>query len=472
MIGLSLEAFCNTVIIAQGEDLFLDLPPRAKLSLLADVLDLDRWEKRSQRASKASDGHAFAISSLIGEISGLTATQQRLTDMLTSAQLRAKEWMDERADRLKDQAGKRAMLEKMLETAQTALDKATLAHDGAGTEAKALRAVQTKLRDELTAVVHHVRERDRLQRELDHLEVGEGDQKCPTCGQGLKGTPLGKHRDTMLHEIAKLEPKVKQCANLQKAIISNDGILRAFEDKEANVQSAINRFLPEVTELKTKLTMLKDQTKIQANEANPFTEQVQKLRRQVTQVEVEISTKQDEQAKVAKDLELTKFWVKGFKDVQLFVIEEVLAEIEVACNAMLPDVGLDGWEMRFAVERETASGTTQRGLNVTVLSPYNSKPVKWECWGGGVGQRQRIIATLALSEVLLAAAGIETNMEVLDEPTKHLSTEGTQDLCDFLAERAATLGRATWWVDHQVVESSRFAGVVTVVRGKEGSYIT
>jgi archaellum component FlaC len=276
----------------------------------------------------------------------------------------------------------------------------------------------------------------------------------------------------MLHEIAKLEPKVKQCANLQKAIISNDGILRAFEDKEANVQSAINRFLPEVTELKTKLTMLKDQTKIQANEANPFTEQVQKLRRQVTQVEVEISTKQDEQAKVAKDLELTKFWVKGFKDVQLFVIEEVLAEIEVACNAMLPDVGLDGWEMRFAVERETASGTTQRGLNVTVLSPYNSKPVEWECWGGGVGQRQRIIATLALSEVLLAAAGIETNMEVLDEPTKHLSTEGTQDLCDFLAERAATLGRATWWVDHQVVESSRFAGVVTVVRGKEGSYIT
>jgi hypothetical protein len=225
--------------------------------------------------------------------------------------------------------------------------------------------------------------------------------------------------------------------------------------------------------LKTKLRLFTEQTKAQENEGNPFTEGAQKLRRQVAQVEAGITAKQHEQAENAKQFEIVTFWAKGFRDVQLFIIEEVLSEIEAVCNTMLPDVGLDGWEMRFAVERETAKGTTHRGLNVSVLSPHNAKPVKWECWGGGVGQRQRVIATLALSEVLLASAGIETSMEVLDEPTTHMSNEGTEDLCGFLAERALALGRATWWVDHQVVESTRFANVVTVVKDREGiSYIS
>ena len=60
-------------------------------------------------------------------------------------------------------------------------------------------------------------------------------------------------------------------------------------------------------------------------------------------------------------------------------------------------------------------------------------------------------------------------MEILDEPTRGLSPRGIIDLCEFLADRAQTLKRMVWYSDHQSVESSRFASVLTVVKTKDGS---
>ena len=175
--------------------------------------------------------------------------------------------------------------------------------------------------------------------------------------------------------------------------------------------------------------------------------------------------------KLTRLMERTRFWVKGFKDVRLYVIEEVLAELELTTNAALEEVGLVGWKVEYSIEKETKSGTIQRGLNVIIHSPATKTPVRWECWSGGEGQRLRIVGALALSQVLLNYAGIETNLEVLDEPTQHLSAEGVRDCCDFLAARAKQLGRQCWYVDHQSVESTRFASVVTVVKDKRGARI-
>src|SRR4029077_19584673 len=121
---------------------------------------------------------------------------------------------------------------------------------------------------------------------------------------------------------------------------------------------------------------------------------------------------------------------------QLYVITEVLQELEFVSNAMLADVGLEDWQIKFSIEKETQAGTLQSGLHVTILSPSNDKPVRWKCWSGGEGQRLRLVGALALSDVLLNHAGITTNLEVLDEPTSHLSQEGVRDLLPFLAERA------------------------------------
>jgi energy-coupling factor transporter ATP-binding protein EcfA2 len=155
----------------------------------------------------------------------------------------------------------------------------------------------------------------------------------------------------------------------------------------------------------------------------------------------------------------------------LHIIEDVLAELQITANAMLEQVGLLGWELRFEAERETKKGTLQRGLNVFVKSPHNEKPVKWESWSGGEGQRLRVLGALALGEVLLNRAGVEPTLEVLDEPTSHLSPQGVQDMIDMLHDRAASLGRTVLYADQTAIASDQFASVLTVERSGQGTRI-
>jgi ABC-type uncharacterized transport system ATPase subunit len=78
---------------------------------------------------------------------------------------------------------------------------------------------------------------------------------------------------------------------------------------------------------------------------------------------------------------------------------------------------------------------------------------------------------LALSEVLLGHANIEIDLEVLDEPTKHLSDEGVRDLGEMLAARAEQIERRILYIDHSAYEGSQFASTITVRKTNEGSQI-
>jgi len=205
------------------------------------------------------------------------------------------------------------------------------------------------------------------------------------------------------------------------------------------------------------------------NTLNPHLGQIRDLTRRKNAMKDEIAELEIVHKKLLRRVERTKFWAKGFKDVQLYVVEEVLQELELVSNTLLSEMGLDDWEIKYAIEKETQAGTVQRGLNVTVLSPDNDKPVKWESWSGGEGQRLRVLGALALSEVLLNHAGITTNLEILDEPTRGLSDEGVDDLCRYLALRAEQLNKQCWLIDHAAIPSAQFTSTLTVIRDKKGS---
>ena len=81
------------------------------------------------------------------------------------------------------------------------------------------------------------------------------------------------------------------------------------------------------------------------------------------------------------------------------------------------------------------------------------------------------MGALALSEVLLQYAGVQSSIEVLDEPAHFMAPEGVRDLTDYLAWRAQGLGKSTFYIDHLAVESARFASVTTIVRDKKGAHI-
>lgn len=487
-LGFGFDLFCNTILLGQGRPLFFDKTPSEKLELLSDTLGLTRWEDRSGKASEQALNLNNEKASLEGEVRGLEAALEQAQGLLKAAKERSTAWEAEHQQTLKDRAKIIADMEKRRNSLEVKLGEVDLAYDGAMTELKACLVEKDKL-VKLVMDTNHAhllaeeavksvqREYDRLEAELKTLDKAK---KCPTCGQVIKQDALGlsKHKKEIEKRLADLEdPTVLAKADKAKAawdaatgkLADCKKYTEVFRERATRHEEELNHLKPVVTELTTKIITLTDIAR--KEEINPHREEIQTLRRKVQQHETELEALDKDIVTITRKMERSKYWVKGFKDVRLFIIEEFLQELELATNSMLPESGLIDWEVHYDVEKETKKGTVQRGLNVTVLSPRNREAVRWEAWGGGVGQRLRIVGALALADTLLAHVGIQNNLEILDEPTKHLSTEGVQDICAFLAERARQQNKNIFYVDHKAVESAHFSDVLTVVKTKEGSHI-
>ena len=70
--------------------------------------------------------------------------------------------------------------------------------------------------------------------------------------------------------------------------------------------------------------------------------------------------------------------------------------------------------------------------------------------------------------MLLNRAGVSTNLQVLDEPTRSLSSQGVDSLCRLLADYARDTSTSVWFIDHHALETNAFTSTVTVVKDKTG----
>lgn len=487
-LGFTPELLFNTIILGQGRPLFLDLRPQEQMNVFNEAQGLERWERRSGVASETVKTLQRAEARLEGEIAGLHANLEQLDSLLKDAEENAAHWAEEQRVKARGLDAEIQAKERAHEAIVCELGGADLQLDGAETEIAALekeieglsqgiRAAQRKV-DAAEAEVRALeREAGKLTRELEGL--GKADT-CPVCGQSIKGTDLAAHKKQLQDQLKQLNAKIKGL-NPASALKGLEGLearkgrldaaLADFAAKARAARLIQEKQRPVLAQIAAELKALKGSAG-QAKEArSPYADQIKDFRTQQTALKKQIAAAEAELGQTLKAITNTGYWIKGFKDIRLNIIEETLHDLEETTNGMLPEVGLEGWSMSFQIERETQSGTIQRGLNVTVQSPSNRKPVRWECWSGGEAQRLRVVAALALSEVLLNYVGVQPGMEVLDEPTQHVSVEGTRDLRAFLAARARDLNRQIWWVDHLITASNHFSGTVTIRKGEEGSVL-
>lgn len=490
-IGLNFDAFTNTFILGQGRPLFFDLPPRDKLELFTAVLELERWEQRSKFASDTASDLDHKLNQRAAELDALISRIEQVNVDITDAKRSMAEWRHEQEARLDSYETDLEPLQKALEKNSAKRDIADLAYDGHSVSWRGqldgirqlndyLRIAEAEKAKQSRLMEGDMRDLARLKNEL--AELDSGVKTCPTCGQPVKRTDMAEHKTEVKDKIAELQRKVRanvgsmetvsqQIEDLTRQLRNAERDAAKFRSKSDAAEAELRVLNSQVTELTAKIAAIKKARQERQDERNPYQEQVQTLRRRKTALLEERKTKETEVTQLERRHARTKFWVKGFKDVRLQIIEDVLQELELTTGAMLEEIGLIDWRVQFAVEKETKSGSIQRGINVTILSPRNRNPVRWENWSGGEGQRLRLISALALSDVLLNHAGIEPGFEVLDEPTQHLSVEGIKDLCTYLAERAKELQRQIWLIDHRAIESSQFKSSITVVKTKTGSQI-
>lgn len=491
LLGMSFNVFQQTTLLGQGRPLFHDLPNSEKLGFLADVLDLERFERYSKKAARQADFMEEELRDFEAQYNADSAIAKTLETQIEQQEQEYQDWEAGRQSDLKVTEETVKALTKSHEAFDLRLAELRAQHDLTGTNLdllekdlakfnKTLREAERELGERKVGASSLSRLRELAQEKLDDLLQR---RTCPTCGQPIKDqknylankrrieAEIQKYLDDAaeldIEAVTKRLEDVKKKANFHE--VARDEMKAALDKVEAEK----NLFTRNRNDERVKLDIARAELERLTTSGNPHRKRLNDLKKSRALAVNRAAEAKKEIRTLEVRIERRRFWVKAFKDIRLFVLEDVLHELELVTNDMLDAVGLVNWEVGYAIERETKSGTIQKGLMTTVMAPGNNgENVKWAAWSGGEGQRIRLVGALALSEVLLARAGVECNIEVLDEPTRHLSTEGALDLCEFLSDRAERLGRTIWLVDHKAMESSYFDRVVTVTKGKAGSSLS
>jgi DNA repair exonuclease SbcCD ATPase subunit len=490
LIGMGFEVFTNAVILGQGRPLFFDLQPKDKMDLFSDALALERWEDRASFAGDRVKLLSRDVTHLEGELAGFERTVKELGALRDDTKAKRDQWDEEQQERIKDEQSRRKNLQRDLDRAEKLHGDATLKNENAEVNLRGLFAdIRTAEKElsEADAELAKFEERSRsLTTQIDDARGAVKDaakaKKCPACGTVLRKASREEH-------IAELAAKLKGLLDegrviekqfntaLKDAEKKRKTAKRLFDtskdyQKQADdSRSAMELQAPEIARIKAELSGSRSKTKTDEAATNPHDETLRVVGKKLKTAQTNSDNARDDIAAIERKLSRTKFWTKAFKDVRLFVLEELLQELEIVTNSMLDEAGLVNWRVSYLMEKETKRGNVSHGLSIYIASPSSKGKVKWESWSGGEAQRLRIVGALALSEVLLAHANARTNIEVLDEPTQHLSSEGVDDLIDYLSDRARSQNKSIFYVDHVAVESSKFTTTTIVERDDQGSYI-
>jgi DNA repair exonuclease SbcCD ATPase subunit len=486
LLGMNFEIMTNTIILGQGRPLFFDMKPAEKMKLLSDAKNLDRWDDRSKRASEQARSFELRYAELTGEITGLDATVKELREGIKAVKAQEAIWFKDFEKRMNEAARFTKKNKSKIEKLDKAVIDADLKYDGAMTEVKACERDIEKMHDELRVVQRKLDAQLVRRRQLNaNLETWNKQYQslrdakvCPTCGQTVEHADLAKHKKEIVAQVKKAREQLRTVKTralkaaedmLKQRIEHQRKYLAQFHETADNAQRELKAAQSSLAEINAEIKAIKGQ--FDEGEECPHSRILRLARRRLISVRQDLDDAKDDHRILEKKTARARYWIKGFKDIKLHVIEELLQELELTTHGMLEEVGLVGWRIKFAIERETKKGTSRPGLHIMIASPESEGLVKWESWSGGEGQRLRVVGALALSHVLLNHAGVEPSIEVLDEPTQHLSDEGVYDLCEYLADRARTIRRRIFYCDQQSVDSTHFAGVITVRKGKGGSEI-
>lgn len=487
-LGLGYDSFLYAVLFSQFRPAFLDLKPTAKAELFSSILDLDYWDGLSKRAtSRASEleGWLHDYKDDLAKNSGMI---EQLEAMDFDAPVQ--EWEAQREKYLEGfrqsiQESKKRLVE--LEKEEKEARKLVKSLEAA--EKSALEVV-AEVRDILKEFQEEKREAEKQQfKLLSAKELAENelrkfksvDDVCPYCNQEVDEGHLEGEISRITAQIREYEGKITKIdaelgeidEDLRQAVHETEEIQKELmQNRQDKAQNSAKLGVSgrEMSQIRAELRRI--QYKIEETEKaeNPHLEAKKRAEQQLEELKASTKEAKNSMEGVEKELLAVKYWGKGFREVRLFLISEVLEQLELETNTSLFRLGLRGWEIRYDTDKETKSGTIKKGFEVMIKSPHNTEWVPWEAWSGGESQRLRLAGTLGLSNLILARSGITPEFEVFDEPSTWLSQKGIEDLLDTLDARAREEQKQIWIIDHRSLDYGRFDGMVTVVKDEAGSH--
>lgn len=438
LIGLSPEAFLFSMYFAQFTPAFIDLAPAQQTAVFSTVLNLDLWERASALANERSK-------EIEGKIQWLRETTARLqgqAEELLSQDysVAEKQWKKEHGAELK-------AAEDTLATKQKALNALNI-------EAKEYQKAKEAADKQDRLVTELLRDKHHLSQDVLKLSA-QNITKCPTCGQPVNRQHIEKE---LARVTTALEQKETEAAIAQRA--HADLCKKIPKDYEAKQQTANQGFQfaqASLSDIKRK--------------SNPYTQLRGEQERRGEQLAQQLEKSEEELVTTEKHVKAVQYWVKGFKEIRLSLIQESLTQLTVEVNEVLFQLGLQDWGVEFDIERETKSGGINRSFTVMINSPHTEDAVPWEVWSGGESQRLRVAISMGFANLITSRLGMQPNIEFWDEPSTWLSETGIQDLLSVLAARAERQKKIILLADHRALDFGGFAGTISVIKDKNGSRI-
>ena len=482
LVGFSPETFESSIVIGQFSRMFFDLKPREKLSVFTDLLNLDYWLERSAKASSTlkvlkedQRGLEQELALLEGErktlrfdLNSIKREQQAQSERGKSIES-LKEGLEDYQQQHSEATEKLAQLREEMETN---IEREKALSQRIQKLSTSIKNLNAKIRD-LNEIKSDAKHEGKLLAEL----MDSASAVCPTCGQSITETHRRKEAGKIRQRLKKLKSElVDYDANLERLDELRDKLETLKERRNKGgtkkTQADINSTLKEIDAYQSVIDSNRQQiTFIESSD----TLYKKKTNRYVSRLRTN-RNKQSDVKKQLRDIEVTAsqvgYWVKGFKDIRLFEVEEARASLQVEVNSYLADLGMPDWNVTMEVERETRSGKLTKEFRVMVDPGIgsNSAPKPWEVWSGGEGQRLRLAGTLALSNLILRQFDRDCNIQVWDEKLYWLSGTGEDDMLDLLRETAKQSGKQIWLIDQHNLNYP-FDGVVRIVRDDGGSHV-
>lgn len=491
LIGLTAEAFKNTLLISQFGQTFFDLQPAAKLTLFTDVLNLDSWLRLSATAANKVKILTANIGNTQSALDRDLGRMEELQNRWVQEEGNVQRFETEREARITStlknvEGGKKDLPEYEQRIIKHEDKRGTLLskYDAAIAKVDALVQKQGSIGDKLTKIDLDFAVLEQKQYTiLDELEsLNDLEAICPVCNQPVDTKNLQAHSTRILEDLDKVKTELGQLETkatelrrkhtyLDGRIEKNESIIRDTEKEINDSNRVISALELEITKYKTLLEVAEQQVQELKDAPNTAAEQLEALDKTIQETQTSIKTRAVKLKELTGNKEAYAYWVQAYKQIRLSVVEHALTDLELSINNNLMQLGLDNWTISFDVERETKSGGISKGFTVMVFGPNNKEAVPWEAWSGGETQRLRLAGVMGLADLIMAYSGLQSNIEVYDEPSQHLSTTGITDILNLLTVRASNRSINIFLIDHRSLDYGDFAGTIKIVKDASGSRI-
>lgn len=491
-LRLNYTAFIHSVMSAQFGSSFFSKSASDKLALFSDFMRLDFWLTKSDEAAKLLKTQEAELVALRDSISRAEGQVEVIKDDIADLKEKSASYEAERNDRVEELKAEVLQTYKKQKKANTAIDalskdRSDLAVEIEHERAKMLHA-QKQRDDAFELVQAEAKRKVKCTEEIKRLKARISDfnclkgETCDRCEQKIDERHVARQisalRDDLDDEEGYLERSTVALADLNTAMVRaktdyerHANTVQDIQDEIMAITSKLKEKQTESSSYNRRLDDLAGLLAREENAKNPHAATLGQKRQRLAELTQKIESDGGTVEARTSSAECLAFWVKGFKRIRLFIIEQAFQTLELEVNNCLAQLGMTDWQVTFDVERENKSGGITKGFVVLIKGPSNKEPVRWENWSGGETQRLQLAGDLGLSNLIMQQAGLHNEIEAYDEPSNHLSPEGLFDLLETLHDRASAEGKRIFVVDHHSIAYAGFADTILAIKDEEGSRI-